>query len=527
MLNLYIKKNTNLYLTVTTLIASIYAIGFIDTSLLSHKLFHDDSYYYFEIANNFIDTKNFTFDTINNTNGFHLLWLIVLIFFGLIFKALTNSYLDIAQIAILIQGIIFYLSFTSLKRAYSKNTSDNILIFGVHLMFLPFFMNGMETGLIILLFNLYLKKIFLLKEYSKSYLLIFLILLARYDSIIILFLILLLITFKKKNLTYFKQFILAFLVFLIVIVSFNFLIGIGFDNLSTSSSVKNYWYELEYQQHLNNCEIQNLNCSLFYVKNKIEFLPIYIANVNKLLFSIVQYTSAYNSFGEIPIRRIIPFLMVVFPICILNLTKNTKIRKFDINSLWFIAVIHLSFLSLTSIIWLVFDWYNYFIISLFLLTLIEVFINNKKLVKILFSVFVLINSYIYMSSPPSQWAKVYSDTANYLNSYENIVIGTWAAGHIGYYSDNPVINLEGLVGDTDIIEMNKKGTLDKYILNNLDFLVTNFDPYITPGDPKWFYELRINPLIKIKEKLDLVEIIKRDDETYTMYIFKINNNTKR
>ena len=526
MLNQYIKKNTNLYLTITILIISIYGISYIDTSLLSHKLFHDDSYYYFEIANNFIDTKNFTFDTINNTNGFHLLWLIILIFFGFIFKAFTNSYLDIAQIAILIQGIIFYLSFKSIESAYSKNTLDKVLIFAVHLMFLPFFMNGMETGLIILLLNLYIKKNFLSKEYSKSFLLIFLILLTRYDSIIIIFLIVLLTTFKKKNLTYFKQFIMVFLIFLIVIISFNFLIGIGFDNLSTSSSVKNYWHELDYKQHLNNCEIQNLNCSLFYAKNKIEFLPVYIANVNKLLFSTVQYTSAYNSFGEIPIRRIIPFLMVVFPISILNLMKTTKIRKFDINSLWFVAIIHLTFLSLTSIIWLVFDWYNYFIITLFMFTLIEVLINNKKLIKILFSMFVLINSYVYVSSPPSQWAKVYGDTANYLNSYENIVIGTWAAGHIGYYSDNPVINLEGLVSGTDIIEMNKNGTLDTFILNNLNFVVTNFDPYKTPSDPKWFYELRINPLLKMEEKLDLVEIIKRDDETYTMYIFKINNNTK-
>ena len=74
------------------------------------------------------------------------------------------------------------------------------------------------------------------------------------------------------------------------------------------------------------------------------------------------------------------------------------------------------------------------------------------------------------------------------------------------------------------IERNKKDTLETYIVNNLDFVVTNFYPYQTPGDPKWFYELRINPLLKIKEKLDIVEIIQRDDEAYTMYIFKINNN---
>lgn len=526
MFNQYIKKYKNVYLKIILLLISIYGIGNLDASLLSHKFFHDDSYYYFEIANNFINTKSFTFDSINNTNGFHLLWLVVLIFFGFVFQTFTNSYLEIAQIAILIQGIIFYLSFKSIDSIYSKNTLDKVLIFSVHLMFLPFFINGMETGLIILLFNLYIKKVFLSKNYSKSVFIIFLILLTRYDSIIIIFLIVLLITYKKKNLHFLKQFITAFLIVVIVIISFNFLIGIGFDNLSTSSSVKSYWHDLDYKDHLNSCEIKNLNCTLFYAKNKIEFLPIYISNVKKLLFSGIQYTSAYNSFGEIPIRRIIPFLMVVFPIFIFNLMKNTKIKKLDINSLWLVAIIHLAFLSLTSIIWLVHDWYNYFVISIFIFTLIEVLVKSNKLIKVILSIVILINSYIYVSSPPSQWAKVYSDTANYLNSYENIVIGTWAAGHIGYYSDNPVVNLEGLVSHNDIIEMNKKDTLETYIVNNLDFVVTNFYPYQTPGDPKWFYELRINPLLEIKEKLDIVEIIQRDDETYTMYIFKINSEKK-
>ena len=104
---------------------------------------------------------------------------------------------------------------------------------------------------------------------------------------------------QDKNKESLKQYFLIFVIFF-VILSFNFAIGIGLDNLSTSSAVKSFWNELEYEEQLSSCELQKLDCTSFYIKQKIEFVPLYMSNVNKLLFSVVNYTSAYNSFGEIP-----------------------------------------------------------------------------------------------------------------------------------------------------------------------------------------------------------------------------------
>lgn len=519
MLNSFIKKNN---LVISFSIFLLFIINLIDTKSLSHKIFHDDSFYYFEIAKNFIDGYGFTFDNLSKTNGFHLLWMIFLIFFGFIF----NSFLEIAQISIWIQTLLLTLSFKSINNVYRNNFTQKAINISVHLMFLPFFLNGMETSLAIFLFNLLIIKLYITKNYSKLAILVFLILLTRYDAVIILFLIFLIHLYKTKKYFYLKQFLLGFTAFLLVIVSFNYFLGFGIDNLSTSSEVKNYWFELEYQAHLETCDIQNFNCSLYFIKNKIEFLPIYITNVSKLLYSFINYSSAYNASGEIPVNRLLPFLAVVSPFFIFNILKRKEINRFDLNSLWVISAIHLIVLSLSSIIWLVFDWYNYFFISVLMFTIIEIF-NNKSIVIVFpIFIFIIINSYIYLSSPQSQWSKAYSATVNHMNTYENVVIGTWAAGHIGYYSDNPVINLEGLVSSSEVIKLNKSDNLSDYLLENVNYVVTNFDPYKAPGDPKWFYALRINPLIELEEKLELVETIQSNDDSYIMYIFRINNSTK-
>ena len=68
MLISFIKKN-NLFISFSIFL--LFIIKLIDTKSLSHKLFHDDSFYYFEIAKNFIDGYGFTFDNLSKANGFH------------------------------------------------------------------------------------------------------------------------------------------------------------------------------------------------------------------------------------------------------------------------------------------------------------------------------------------------------------------------------------------------------------------------------------------------------------------------
>ena len=215
-------KKSRFYILIPIIIATIYTIGFIDTSTFSHKLFHDDSFYYFKIAENFVETREFTFDTINTTNGFHILWLIVLILFGFIFKFFTNSYLDISQIAFLIQIILINLSIRNFNRSYSKSFLDKMIVFVVHLMFIPFFLNGMETALVIYLLNIYISRIFLSKETKNNYLLILAIFLTRYDAVVFVFFIALYNTYKTKNKESLKQYFLIFVIFFVILFSFNF-----------------------------------------------------------------------------------------------------------------------------------------------------------------------------------------------------------------------------------------------------------------------------------------------------------------
>ena len=56
-----------------------------------------------------------------------------------------------------------------------------------------------------------------------------------------------------------------------------------------------------------------------------------MSKINKLLFSVVNYTSAYNSFGEIPgyvpERRSISLFIMIFSLFVFNLLRKNKIEK--------------------------------------------------------------------------------------------------------------------------------------------------------------------------------------------------------
>jgi hypothetical protein len=56
------------------------ALPFMDTATLVTALYsHDDCFYYFQIARNLGEGRGFTFDGLHETNGFHPLWLLVLV----------------------------------------------------------------------------------------------------------------------------------------------------------------------------------------------------------------------------------------------------------------------------------------------------------------------------------------------------------------------------------------------------------------------------------------------------------------
>jgi hypothetical protein len=69
----------------TLAVAAVVALGLgaavvaaVDRSSLA-DLFHDDAYYYFQIARNIVSGNGVTFDGLHPTNGFHPLWLLLLL----------------------------------------------------------------------------------------------------------------------------------------------------------------------------------------------------------------------------------------------------------------------------------------------------------------------------------------------------------------------------------------------------------------------------------------------------------------
>jgi len=138
-----IKFKTNRFVILLTLSTiSTYLISSINESYFSHKFFHDDSYYYFEISKNFIDTNKFTFDSVSSTNGFHFLWLFCLISVSFLFKLFLGILINQLWVAIFLSITFFLLSFEIISRTYSQKNIDKIIIFIVFVLFIPFFFNG-------------------------------------------------------------------------------------------------------------------------------------------------------------------------------------------------------------------------------------------------------------------------------------------------------------------------------------------------------------------------------------------------
>jgi hypothetical protein len=105
----------------------------------------------------------------------------------------------------------------------------------------------------------------------------------------------------------------------------------------------------------------------------------------------------------------------------------------------------------------------------------------------------------------------------------DVIVGSWAVGHLGYFSGHRVVNLEGIIADTRIYQANLKGEL----VNAIEELGINYLAYNAEipdqADPKGFFfdRLRLQPLSKMKPCLKLDQSI-REDETHSIFLFALD-----
>lgn len=122
----------------------------------------DDSFYYFQIARNIVHGLGSTFDGVNPTNGYHPLWLLVLLPVFYFFS--SGAVLDVAPIhAALALSAIFNGVLGFVLLAILKRYTSNAWIEGAALcvwFFNPFYLysmsNGLETSLSLLLIGLFI-----------------------------------------------------------------------------------------------------------------------------------------------------------------------------------------------------------------------------------------------------------------------------------------------------------------------------------------------------------------------------------
>jgi hypothetical protein len=110
----------------------------------------DDASYYFTTARNLADGRGLTFDGIHPSNGFHPLWLLMLVPLFLLHEPPETMIRLIALLQTALLGIAFLVFWRTQSKLFSQRTAALTAILFVGFVFPPC-INGMESALLILL----------------------------------------------------------------------------------------------------------------------------------------------------------------------------------------------------------------------------------------------------------------------------------------------------------------------------------------------------------------------------------------
>ena len=493
----------------------------------------DDLFYYFTIAKNFYVYYAFTFDGLVSTNGFHPLWqLILTVLYGILLLLGQETFFQYYAVAL---NALFYLFSALLFYRILLRYFDTLFsFFTTTIIFMiseRYFVNGMETVLVLLTTELTF--LYLLIHMDKKLpintlffaFLTTLVVLSRLDAIALIGPIFFLLWFFYDKRTYLKSFTyFSGFVTLFLILNYSF----HHTLLLISGKVKSFWGSL--------------------LGRDIHESWIYLTDVVKGYF--------YHLFDPLllpHIKSIDYFLLAVSVICLTRLgfiIKNKKellitfrLPLIFLSSIliYFIAqLVYYSFFS--AYIW---RWYQgtgiLFLYFIIFLTLFHIPKLPKQLKIFLYSaVFfsTLLFDYTHTQHGVNQikknetWGKVSLRTTEWIekNTNKQDIIGMWAAGEVGFYSDRRIVNLEGLVGNREMLEHNKNDTLIDYIESKkIDYIIQWFPISLynattqTIGPSKnVLLDLRTRLLYKNPGKFDLLDTIRIQDKLrfYMVYIFK-------
>jgi len=138
---------------IVALIPTVAAIRYSPPELTG--LFYDDAFYYYKTAENWIGGHGITFDSINETNGFHPLWFSLIALLYGVSHVLGLGNIAVLRIILVVTGILTGASSFMLFRSIKRSVPDSYATIGVPLFCLfPGYMRDLYSGLEIALATL-------------------------------------------------------------------------------------------------------------------------------------------------------------------------------------------------------------------------------------------------------------------------------------------------------------------------------------------------------------------------------------
>jgi hypothetical protein len=141
--------------------ACIYYVSIHDRMGAIMALLSDDAFYYFKIASNIVAGNGCTFDGIAPTNGFHPMWMLVMVS---VFRVAGTDPITPITVVIVLNLLVCFATFATLYRVVDEYVAPGYAWVTIAACALPniltSMLNGLETGLMLLMVVLMLKLIY-------------------------------------------------------------------------------------------------------------------------------------------------------------------------------------------------------------------------------------------------------------------------------------------------------------------------------------------------------------------------------
>ena len=507
-----LRKNWLPLLVIAIGFSASLALALAPFEFLLRNLLQDDSFYYFQIARNIAHGIGSTFDGVNMTNGYHPLWLVILVPIYAYFSA--PIIMDAAPIhaalvvsALCNAGIGFVL--LSIVSRYTSNMWIKALALGVWF-FNPFNLytlsDGLETALSIFFIALFFLSVLRYREHRTHVSLVVagvvggLMMLARLDNVFYFVTFLLWLLYDQGYHTSIRNILRVGIVATIVVspwLVFNFL---TFGMLLTSSSLA---YTIVNHQLI----VQDHGPSLFQ-----QFKAVIFSSDYALRQYVIPRTGAPSVFFVL--AGLTAGLFLFSDRLRKSFAQRVPVEIFLAGGLVLIFIVN------ASIRWSVREWYfmalNFFL-AVWIAWLLEKLRESGKLRTSIVVVVACLTLSLYYISWSKNLRNVWGTpelvtAALWVNDNipKGATIGSFNAGIQGYFSTHRVVNLDGLVNNAAFEALRQKDMWSYIQSEKIQYLV----------DMDQYYKYRYKSFLGVDNIFDHLELLYEEPITKT-HVYRV------